>query len=90
VFEVLGKNLLKLVKEYNYEGLPLSMVKNIAKQLLLGRIIIIIIVIIMFICFSFLGLDHLHQNCRLIHTDIKPENVLVIATACFLALYAVI
>ncbi|XP_063900939.1 SRSF protein kinase 1-like isoform X2 [Zophobas morio] len=58
VFEVLGKNLLKLVKEYNYEGLPLSMVKNIAKQLLLG-------------------LDHLHQNCRLIHTDIKPENVLL-------------
>lgn len=24
-----------------------------------------------------LGLDHLHRNCGIIHTDLKPENVLI-------------
>lgn len=24
-----------------------------------------------------LGLDYLHRNCKLIHTDLKPENVLL-------------
>jgi serine/threonine-protein kinase SRPK3 len=46
------------MKEYKYEGLPLAMVKTIAKQVLLG-------------------LAYLHEDCRIIHTDIKPENVLL-------------
>lgn len=46
------------MKEYKYEGLPLAMVKTIAKQVLLG-------------------LCYLHEDCRIIHTDIKPENVLL-------------
>ena len=30
-------------------------------------------------CFSQVleGLDYLHRKCKIIHTDIKPENVLV-------------
>ncbi|KAK0415006.1 hypothetical protein QR680_011727 [Steinernema hermaphroditum] len=58
VFEVLGCNLLKLIIRSNYQGLPLSKVRVIARQVLEG-------------------LHHLHDNCKIIHTDIKPENVLV-------------
>jgi len=58
VFEVLGHNLLKFIIESNYEGIPLTNVKIIIKQLLEG-------------------LDYLHRKCKIIHTDIKPENVLV-------------
>jgi serine/threonine-protein kinase SRPK3 len=24
-----------------------------------------------------IGLDYLHRKCRIIHTDLKPENVIV-------------
>lgn len=58
VFEVLGENLLSLMKRFNYKGLPPKLVKQIAKQVLLG-------------------LDYLHRKCGVIHTDIKPENVLI-------------
>eukprot|EP00123_Amoebidium_parasiticum_P020387 comp4901_c0_seq1/m.1002 comp4901_c0_seq1/g.1002 ORF comp4901_c0_seq1/g.1002 comp4901_c0_seq1/m.1002 type:complete len:588 (-) comp4901_c0_seq1:592-2355(-) len=60
VFEVLGHNLLKLIREYNYDGLPLYMVKDIARQVLAGT-------------------DYLHTKCQIIHTDIKPENILLTA-----------
>ena len=56
VFEVLGKNLLNLLKKYQYRGIPIPLVREITKQLLLG-------------------LDYMHRVCRLIHTDLKPENV---------------
>ncbi|KAI8332346.1 kinase-like domain-containing protein [Chlamydoabsidia padenii] len=56
-FEVLGENLLSLIKRYRY-GLPTRLVKQIAKQMLLG-------------------LDYLHRQCGIIHTDLKPENVLM-------------
>jgi len=36
VFETLGDNLLKLVKQYDYKGIPLPIVKNIARQILVG------------------------------------------------------
>lgn len=55
-FEVLGKNLLSLVKKYDYRGIPLPLVREITKQLLMG-------------------LDYMHRICKLIHTDLKPENI---------------
>lgn len=58
VFEVLGENLLGLIKRYNYKGIPKVLVKQITKQVLLG-------------------LDYLHRECGIIHTDLKPENVLI-------------
>lgn len=58
VFEVLGENLLGLIKRYQHRGVPQHIVKQIAKQVLLG-------------------LDYLHRECRIIHTDLKPENVLI-------------
>ena len=60
-FEVLGKNLLSLIKKYEYRGIPLPVVRNITKQLLLG-------------------LDYMHKTCRIIHTDLKPENVVFALT----------
>lgn len=35
-FEVLGKNLLTLVKKYDYRGVPMPIVREITKQLLMG------------------------------------------------------
>jgi serine/threonine-protein kinase SRPK3 len=36
VLEVLGPNLLSLIKKYNYEGVPINIVKRIAKDCLEG------------------------------------------------------
>jgi serine/threonine-protein kinase SRPK3 len=58
VFEILGVNLLEIMKRYDYKGIPLPLVRIIAKQILIG-------------------LDYLHRICRIIHTDLKPENVIV-------------
>lgn len=58
VFEVLGENLLGLIKRYQHRGVPPHIVKQIAKQVLLG-------------------LDYMHRECGIIHTDLKPENVLI-------------
>ncbi|ODQ58444.1 hypothetical protein WICANDRAFT_17860, partial [Wickerhamomyces anomalus NRRL Y-366-8] len=60
IFEVLGENMLGLINKFekSYGGLPITIVKQISKQLLLA-------------------LDYLHRECGLIHTDIKPENVLL-------------
>lgn len=58
VFEVLGENLLSLIRRYKHRGIPVVFVKQIAKQLLLA-------------------LDFLHRTCGVIHTDLKPENVLI-------------
>lgn len=58
VFEVLGENLLGLIKRYEYRGIPEPIVRDIARQILLG-------------------LDYLHRECGIIHTDLKPENVLI-------------
>jgi len=58
VFEVLGETLLGLIKKWNHRGIPMALVKQITKQVLLG-------------------LDYLHRECGIIHTDLKPENVLI-------------
>ncbi|CAI7631785.1 hypothetical protein N7533_000149 [Penicillium manginii] len=58
VFEVLGENLLGLIKRWNHRGIPMPLVKQITKQVMLG-------------------LDYLHRECGIIHTDLKPENVLI-------------
>jgi serine/threonine protein kinase len=56
VFEILGVNLLEVIKRYNYKGVPFPIVRVMAKQLLMG-------------------LDYLNRICKIIHTDLKPENV---------------
>lgn len=58
VFEILGVNLLEIMKRYDYKGIPLPIVRRMTKQVLIG-------------------LDYLHRKCRIIHTDLKPENVIV-------------
>ncbi|KAF8627133.1 hypothetical protein AX17_006352 [Amanita inopinata Kibby_2008] len=58
VFEVLGENLLGLIRRHQNKGVSMHLVKQIAKQVLLG-------------------LDYMHRCCGVIHTDLKPENVLI-------------
>ena len=58
-FEVLGDNLLALIKRYDYRGVPLRAVKAVCRDVLLG-------------------LDYLHARKKLIHTDLKPETVLLL------------
>lgn len=58
VFEVLGDNLLTLIRHYDHEGIPLDIVKKLSKEILEG-------------------LDFLHRKCGVIHTDLKPENVML-------------
>lgn len=57
-FEILGVNLLEIIKHYKYAGVPVQIVRSIARQVLIG-------------------LDYLHRICGVIHTDLKPENVLI-------------
>lgn len=61
VFEALGHNLFKLIRQTNYQGIPLANVKQIIKQVIKG-------------------LYYLHRKCRIIHTDIKSENILIVST----------
>jgi len=60
VFEKVGCNLLTLIRMYKYKGLPLPLVRIIAKQILIG-------------------VEFLHR-CLIIHTDLKPENLLLVKT----------
>ena len=58
VFEVLGENLLHLIMKYDYKGIPIAVVKDITRQVLIA-------------------LDYLHRELKIIHTDLKPENIVV-------------
>ena len=57
-FEILGNNLLDLIKFNNYKGLPIPVVQFISYQIIYS-------------------LNYIHTVCGLIHTDLKPENVLL-------------
>eukprot|EP00798_Chlamydomonas_sp_ICE-L_P015743 gene15743-21864_t len=59
IFEVLGDNILSLIRRYNYKGIPIPIVKNLARQMLIG-------------------LDYMHSKLNIIHTDLKPENVMLV------------
>ena len=61
VFEILGVNLLEIIKRYDYKGIPIPLVRELTKQCLVG-------------------LDYLHRIWNLIHTDLKPENVVIYLT----------
>merc|ERR1719409_453686 len=58
VFEVMGPNILDLIKQYHYRGIPARLVRKVATHALMG-------------------MDYLHRVCNIIHTDFKPENMLV-------------
>lgn len=57
VFNVLGSSLLKVIKRFNYKGVPIPLVRKLARDILEG-------------------LHFLHTEVGIIHTDLKPENVL--------------
>ena len=56
--EVLGECLCSLLDNKNNNGLPISLVKRISKQLLTG-------------------VQYLHEERKIIHTDLKVENILL-------------
>jgi serine/threonine protein kinase len=56
--QVLGDNLLALIKAYDYRGIPIPVVRRLARQILVA-------------------LDYIHAGPRIIHTDLKPENVML-------------
>jgi serine/threonine-protein kinase SRPK3/serine/threonine-protein kinase SRPK1 len=58
VFEVMGPNVLALIKQFEFKGVPDELVRKVAAHTLVG-------------------LDYLHRVCGIIHTDLKPENVLI-------------
>jgi serine/threonine protein kinase len=58
VFEILGVNLLEIIKRYKYKGIPIHICRKMARQILIG-------------------LHYLHKHCGIIHTDLKPENVML-------------
>ncbi|KAF3324689.1 serine/threonine-protein kinase AFC2-like protein [Carex littledalei] len=59
VFEKLGPSLFDFLRENNYRGFPIDLVREFARQLL---------DIVAFL-----------HDLRLIHTDLKPENVLLVS-----------
>ncbi|KAL4447899.1 hypothetical protein ABPG75_005118 [Micractinium tetrahymenae] len=61
VFGVMGDDLLTLIRAYRHRGIPLPIVRHLARQTLVA-------------------LDYLHRECQILHTDVKPENVMLTDT----------
>ena len=62
VTNLLGNNLLDMIKRYHCRGLPYVLVQKLATQLLST-------------------LTHLHEDHKIVHTDLKPENLLLSSIA---------
>lgn len=89
VFEVLGYHLLKWIIKSNYQGLPLPCVKSIIRQVINRALSNVkppcalflykgpAKVLLLLSPQVLQGLDYLHTKCKIIHTDIKPENILL-------------
>ncbi|CRK18125.1 hypothetical protein BN1708_012245 [Verticillium longisporum] len=58
VFKAMGPDLSKYRRLFPHLRIPVPLVKEISRQLLLA-------------------LSYLHDECRVIHTDIKPQNILI-------------
>ncbi|KAA0174476.1 hypothetical protein FNF27_04072 [Cafeteria roenbergensis] len=58
VFELLGDNLLRLIKASRYRGVSPQTVRALTRRITRA-------------------LAFLHSHCGIIHTDVKPENVLL-------------
>ncbi|KAH6982299.1 kinase-like domain-containing protein [Ilyonectria sp. MPI-CAGE-AT-0026] len=58
IFKAMGPDLTQYRRLFPNLRIPLPLVKDISRQLLLA-------------------LSYLHDTCRVIHTDIKPQNILV-------------
>ena len=79
VFEMLGCNLLSVIKASSFYDCPLHICCVIIYAFLQafnyrGIPIPAVKNMVRGIC---MGLDFLHRKCKIIHTDLKPENVLL-------------
>lgn len=82
VLEVLGQQLLTWIVTSNYRGLPLACVRSVLRQVSrLHPSRQTRWAVTLCLCDPFpqvlQGLDYLHTKCKIIHTDIKPENILL-------------
>ena len=88
--QVLGCNLLSVIKQYDYRGIPLDLVRRIVRQVCMVRRRELSTPSLAPYgmsadqadsdrtrCVSGQGLDFLHRRCQIIHTDLKPENILL-------------
>lgn len=79
VFEVLGENLLGLIKRHQNKGVPMPLVRQIAKQVLLGLDYMHRCCGVIHTGQSTACRKPFHDSCpdRKAFIDLKPENVLI-------------
>lgn len=89
VFEVLGISLLQLIVQNGYQGIPLPMVRSVVRQVNNLYYSKPHRYYYYFNDYPFLsqileGLDYLHTKCKIIHTDVKPENILLVPDSSYI------